>query len=84
VASSAPEKIKGDWDTMATTMSSMSSIMKPISEIDLTDPTKIDATMLKDIEAMGPKMETLGADIDAVGERIDVFTKEKCGFAVGD
>jgi hypothetical protein len=84
IAGSSPEKIKGDWESMATIMSSMSSVMKPISEIDFADPSKITPEIVKDIEGMRPKMEALGSDIDAVGERIDVFTREKCGFAVGD
>jgi hypothetical protein len=79
IAAVAPAEIKPQWVEVAKTFTMLSSAMKKMESVDLSDPSKIDPKL---IETLGQVKDNAKA-MDAQGEAIDVFTKDKCGFAIG-
>jgi hypothetical protein len=75
----SPAEIKPEWVKVAGTFSKLSVAMKALDGVDLTDPSKIDPKL---IATLG-ELRTSTPDLNAQGETIDIFTKAKCGFAIG-
>jgi hypothetical protein len=79
IAAVAPAEIKPQWVAVAKTFTMLSSAMTKMEGIDLSDPSKIDPKL---IETLG-QVKDSSKSMDAQGEAIDIFTKDKCGFAIG-
>jgi hypothetical protein len=83
IAKSAPSDIKGEWDKISSVFGEISTAMKPLAELDLSDPSKIDPKTLENLQAIAPKMAALQETMKSSGDAIDVYTKDKCGFSIG-
>jgi hypothetical protein len=83
VSESAPDDIKSEWSTVAGVFGELATAMKPLTELDLSDPTKVDPEQLAALQELAPKMESMTKDMTAATDKIDEHTTKECGFSLG-
>jgi hypothetical protein len=75
----SPPEVKTEWTRVGQTFRRLGEAMDAAQGVDFSDPSKIDPKLLATLA----ELRTSTKDMDQLGETIDIFTKGKCGFAIG-
>ncbi len=75
----SPPEVKTEWTKVGETFRRLGEAMSAAQGVDFSDPSKVDPKLLGTLA----ELRTSTKDMDKLGETIDIFTKDKCGFAIG-